>query len=101
LGTGTAIGDSKAFASQILRRLFGFLITLLVLFFCLSIRRREGRKVLKTSRNLFGEVGIHYVLQAIAAIRAIVNGRVLVGPGKGLIEKTYRKPVRSEFVKIL
>ncbi|MGZ8095717.1 MAG: AI-2E family transporter [Methylosarcina sp.] len=85
LGTGTAMGYSKAFASQILHRFFGFLITLLVLFFVYQHGEGLGRKVLKTSRNLFGEVGIHYVLHAIAAVRATVNGLVLVGLGEGLL----------------
>jgi predicted PurR-regulated permease PerM len=85
LGTGTVLGYSKAFASQILHRFFGFLITLLVLFFVYRHGEGLGQQVLKTSRNLFGEVGIHYVLHAIVAVRATVNGLVLVGLGEGLL----------------
>lgn len=85
LGTGGAMAYSKAFASQIVHRFFGFLITLLVLFFVYQHGEGLGRQVLATSRKLFGETGIRYALHAIVAVRATVNGLVLVGLGEGLL----------------
>jgi len=85
LGSGGAIAYTKAFASQILHRLFGFLITLLVLFFVYQHGDGLGRQVLATSQRLFGETGIRYAVHATAAIRATVNGLVLVGLGEGLL----------------
>lgn len=85
LGTGTLFSYSKAFASQILHRILGFLITLLVLFFVYRHGKSLGQHVLATSRKFFGEIGIRYALHAIVAVRATVNGLVLVGLGQGLL----------------
>jgi len=41
--------------------------------------------VLASSRRLFGERGFRYTLHATAAVRATVNGMVLIGLGKGLL----------------
>ncbi|MBS1214395.1 MAG: family transporter, partial [Proteobacteria bacterium] len=85
LGSGAALGYTKAFASQIVHRLFGFFVTLLVLFFLYRGGERLGSQVLDSCRKLFGETGVRYAVHALAAIRATVNGLVLVGLGEGLL----------------
>jgi predicted PurR-regulated permease PerM len=85
LGTGGAITYTKNFASQLLHRFFGFLLTLLVLFFVYQHGTRLSQYVLATNRKLFGEIGVRYAIHATAAVRATVNGLVLVGLGEGLL----------------
>ncbi len=85
LGTGAAITYTKDFASQLLHRFFGFLLTLLVLFFVYQHGSGLSQYVLATNRKLFGETGVRYAIHATAAVRATVNGLVLVGLGEGLL----------------
>jgi predicted PurR-regulated permease PerM len=85
LGTGGAITYTKDFASQLLHRFFGFLLTLLVLFFVYQHGTGLSQYVLSTNRKLFGETGVRYAIHATAAVRATVNGLVLVGLGEGLL----------------
>lgn len=85
LQTGSAISYTKEFASQILHRVFGFLVTLLTLFFVYCHGQGLGEQVLASSRKLFGEIGVRYAVHAVAAVRATVNGLVLVGLGEGLL----------------
>lgn len=85
LSTGSAATYTKEFASQVLHRFFGFLTILLVLFFVYQHGDGLGRQVLASSRKLFGETGVRYALHATAAVRATVNGMVLIGLGKGLL----------------
>lgn len=85
LGTGEAITYTKNFASQILHRFFGFLLMLVVLFFVYQNGAGLSRHVLASSRKLFGETGIRYAIHAAAAVRATVNGLVLIGLGEGLL----------------
>ncbi|WP_235202247.1 AI-2E family transporter [Methylobacter tundripaludum] len=85
LGTGSAITYTKDFASQLLHRFFGFLLTLVVLFFVYQHGTGLSQYVLATNRKLFGETGVRYAIHATAAVRATVNGLVLVGLGEGLL----------------
>ena len=85
LGTRSAMTYTKDFASQLLHRFFGFLLTLLVLFFVYQHGTRLSQYVLATNRKLFGEIGVRYAIHATAAVRATVNGLVLVGLGEGLL----------------
>lgn len=85
LGTGSAVTFTKEFARQVLHRFFGFLMTLVVLLFVYQHGDGLGRQVLASSRKLFGETGIRYAVHATAAVRATVNGLVLVGLGEGLL----------------
>jgi len=85
LGTGSAITYTRNFASQLLHRFFGFLLTLLVLFFVYQHGTGLSQYVLATNRKLFGETGVRYAIHATAAVRATVNGLVLVGLGEGLL----------------
>jgi len=85
LGTGGAVTYTKEFASQILHRFFGFLLTLLMLFFVYQHGKGLSDQVLASSRKLFGDTGIRYAVHATSAVRATVNGLVLVGIGEGLL----------------
>ncbi|MEQ1530468.1 MAG: AI-2E family transporter [Methylococcales bacterium] len=85
LGTGTAVNYTKDFASQILHRFLGFLMILVLLFFVYQHGNSIGRQVLASSRKFFGDTGIRYAIHAMAAVRATVNGLVLVGLGEGLL----------------
>ncbi|MGZ8191096.1 MAG: AI-2E family transporter [Methylococcaceae bacterium] len=85
LGTGGAMTYTKDFAGQLLNRFFSFLTILLVLLFVYQHGDGLSRQVLASSRKLFGETGVRYVLHATAAVRSTVNGMVLIGLGKGLL----------------
>lgn len=85
LSSASALGYTKAFVGQLMHRLLGFLITLLALFFVYLHGENLGWKILAISRNLFGETGVRYAEHALAAVRATVNGLLLVGLGEGLL----------------
>ncbi len=85
LGTGAVVNYTKDFASQILHRFLGLLMILVLLFFVYRHGESIGKQVLDTSRKFFGETGIRYAIHATAAVRATVNGLVLVGLGEGLL----------------
>ncbi|TAK65350.1 AI-2E family transporter [Methylobacter sp.] len=85
LSTGGAVTYTKDFAGQLLHRFFSFLTILLILFFIYQHGDGLSRQILASSRKLFGEIGVRYVLHATAAVRATVNGMVLIGLGKGLL----------------
>ncbi|MDP2902238.1 MAG: AI-2E family transporter [Methylovulum sp.] len=85
LGTGGAVTYTKDFASQLFNRFISFLMILLLLLFVYQHGDSLARQVLVCSRKVFGEVGVRYALHATAAVRATVNGMVLIGLGKGLL----------------
>jgi predicted PurR-regulated permease PerM len=85
LETGSAIAYLKSFASQVFHRLAGFFITLLALFFLYRHGIGLSAQVLNASRRMFGESGTRYAAHAATAVRATVNGLVLVGLGEGLL----------------
>jgi len=57
----------------------------LVLFFVYQHGTGLSQYVLASNRKLFGETGVRYAVHATAAVRATVNGLVLVGLGEGLL----------------
>ena len=85
LGTGGAVTYTKDFAGQLLHRFFGFLTILLVLLFVYQHGDSLGRQVLASNRKLFGEKGFRYTVHATTAVRATVNGMMLIGVAKGLL----------------
>ena len=85
LTTGGAVAYTKSLASQLVQRLLGFLLTLVVLFFVYQHGENLGRQIFAISRKWFGKTGSHYVTHATTAVRATVNGLVLVGLGEGLL----------------
>lgn len=85
LGTGSAVTYTKDFAGQLVHSFFSFLMILLVLFFIYQHGQGLSRQVLASSRKLFGDTGVRYVLHATTAVRGTVNGMVLIGLSKGLL----------------
>jgi predicted PurR-regulated permease PerM len=85
LQTDRVVSFSKDVAAEIVNRFFGFLITLLALFFVYRDGDRLGEKVLHSCRKLFGDIGVRYAAHACDAIRATVNGLVLVALAEGLL----------------
>jgi predicted PurR-regulated permease PerM len=85
LGTGGGVTYTKEFAGQLLHRFFDFLLTLMALFFVYQHGISLSQQVLASSRKLFGERGVRYTLHATDAVRATVNGMILIGLGKGLL----------------
>jgi predicted PurR-regulated permease PerM len=84
LGTGGAVTHTKDFAGQLMRRIFNFFIILVVLFFVYRHGTGLGDKALLSCQKWFGASGVRYATHAVAAVRATVNGLVLVGLGVGL-----------------
>lgn len=85
LGTGAGLGYTKALASQVAHRVFGLFIMVMTLFFIYYQGSQVGTQLLRRGELLFGEKGVSYALHAMAAIRATVNGLVLVALGEGLL----------------
>jgi predicted PurR-regulated permease PerM len=85
LGNGGAMTYTKDFAGQILNRFISFLMILLVLLFVYQHGDSLGRQTLACSRRLFGDAGARYTLHATAAVRATVNGMMLIGIAKGVL----------------
>ena len=85
LQTGTAVAHTRDLASQILHRTFGLFVTLLSLFFLYRDGEMLGRQVLSSIGRLFGDTGVRYAEHAVTAVRATVNGLVLLGLVEGLL----------------
>jgi len=85
LGTSGGVTYTREFAGQLLHRFFDFLLTLLALFFVYQHGISLSQHILASTRKLFGDRGTRYTLHATDAIRATVNGMILIGLGKGLL----------------
>lgn len=85
LGGGNVFNFTKDLAGQMVHRFFGFLIILMALLFVYQHGDSLGRQVLASSLKLFGEKGFRYTVHATTAVRATVNGMMLIGLGKGLL----------------
>ncbi len=85
LQTGSVLAHTKELASQIVHRIFGLFITLVALFFLYRSGGMLGGQILARSRKLFGDTGVRYAEHAVTAVRATVNGLVLLGLGEGLL----------------
>jgi predicted PurR-regulated permease PerM len=76
---------TRALGMQVFRRLTILIFTFLTLFFLF----RDGEALVKQTEQvmgrLFGATGIRLLPQVMNAIRATVNGLVLVGFGEGLL----------------
>ncbi len=71
--------------AQAAHRLITLVFTVTTLFFLYEQGEHLARKSLVLLQRLTGDTGRRYGLQAAVAIRATVNGVVLVGLGEGLI----------------
>jgi predicted PurR-regulated permease PerM len=83
LGSG-ALDYTRTFAAQLFHRLILAFFTILALFFVYRDGERIGRRVLLLCDRFFGEEGSPYALHAVTAVRATVNGIVLVALGEGV-----------------
>jgi predicted PurR-regulated permease PerM len=70
--------------AAVLHRVVLFLFTLLTLFFLFDDGERLGEEIGGVAERLLGERGRRLGAQLIVAVRATVNGLVLVGLGEGL-----------------
>jgi predicted PurR-regulated permease PerM len=84
-GTGAFAGYARDLAAQVAHRFLSLLIVLLALFFVYRDGSSVGHRILSLSIRLFGTTGSHYVMHAVGAVRATVNGLVLVGMGEGVL----------------
>lgn len=76
---------AQSLGAQAAHRLITLVFTVTTLFFLYEGGNELSRKTLTLLQKLTGETGKRYGLQAAIAIRATVNGVVLVGLGEGLI----------------
>ncbi len=97
LGTSAAVRESldylaspqlltktRAFAAQLVHRYVEAFFTIVALFFVYRDGSTVGEQVLALGERLFGRIGRDYVLHAVTAVRATVNGIVLVALGQGV-----------------
>jgi predicted PurR-regulated permease PerM len=85
LEPGALIGWAKAFGAQMLHRSAIFVFTLLALYFLYRDGARIGEQTVVLLRKALGADTERRTQHAIAAIRATVNGLVLVGIGEGIL----------------
>jgi predicted PurR-regulated permease PerM len=78
-------GWVRSLGQQLLHRSVVLLFTLLVLFFLYRDGEALVQQLLRVIQDRLGERGNSYVQHAIAAVRATVNGLVLVGLGEGIL----------------
>ena len=76
---------TRQLASLLLHRYVTVLFTLLVLFFVLLHGPTVGRAFLDLSKRTFGDEGVRYAQHALLAVRATVNGIILVALGQGIL----------------
>ena len=83
--SGSLLGLTRSFGSQIVHRavLFGF--TLLALFFLFRDGRALRDQGLRASHRAFGPRGERIARQMVASIHGTVDGLVLVGLGEGAV----------------
>ncbi|VVM07472.1 hypothetical protein MAMC_01635 [Methylacidimicrobium cyclopophantes] len=70
---------------QMLRRAEVLGFTLLTLFFLYRDGEALGKQVFRFARRLVGNLGVEYARHCVSAIRATVNGLVLVSIGEGIL----------------
>jgi len=78
-------GLAQNLGTQAAHRLLTLIFTVVTLFFLYEDGEDLSKKTLALVAKLTGEIGRQYGLQAAAAIRATVNGVVLVGVAEGLL----------------
>lgn len=76
---------AQALGAQAAHRLITLIFTVVTLFFLYEGGEDLSRKTLILIEKRTGEIGTRYGLQAATAIRATVNGVVLVGLAEGLL----------------
>jgi predicted PurR-regulated permease PerM len=76
---------AQSLGSQVIQRMITLIFTIVTLFFLYEFGDSLAVKSLILLKNLTGEIGKRYALHAVAAVRATVNGVVLVGLAEGFI----------------
>src|SRR4051812_28399416 len=76
---------TKAVAAQVASRSWFFVVTLLALFLILRDAERLSANAVGTARRFYGEFGERFVDRVGEAVRAAVNGTVLVAIGEGTL----------------
>ena len=79
-----ALDYTRSLAAQVLHRYTAAFFTVVALFFVYRNGAAVGRQVLALSDRAFGSDGRRYALHAAKAVRATVNGIVLVALGQGV-----------------
>ncbi len=76
---------AQSLGAQAAHRLITLIFTVTTLFFLYEGGEELSKKTLALLQKLTGETGRRYGMQAAVAIRATVNGVVLVGLGEGFV----------------
>ena len=84
LNDGFVLVWARALGTELLHRLLLFFFTLLTLFFLFRDGATFARQIAALADRLFGDRGRLLGNHLIAAVRATVNGLVLVGLGEGV-----------------
>ena len=84
LNDGFVLVWARALGTELLHRLLLFFFTLLTLFFLYRDGAALARQIAALADRLFGDRGRLLGLHLISALRATVNGLVLVGLGEGV-----------------
>lgn len=85
LGFGTLLDMTTRLAERVLHHVLSGFIILLSLYFLYRDGRALGLQMVSRCDSLFGDAGGRYARHAMTAVRATVNGMLLVGMGKGVI----------------
>jgi predicted PurR-regulated permease PerM len=85
LDTNSAAGWARAAASQVAARSWFFAVTLLALFIILRDGERLAASANRMAEHFYGAFGERFVEQVGAAVRAAVNGTILVAIGEGTL----------------
>lgn len=84
LNDSLLLGWARDVGAAVVHRIILFLFTLLALFFLFRDGEKLGAEIVGLAEHLLGERGRRLGHQLIVAVRATVNGLVLVGLGEGL-----------------
>jgi predicted PurR-regulated permease PerM len=76
---------SRTLAGEVVVRVVTLVFTLLTLFFVYRNGNQLVRESLRVGRRVFGASSSHLGREAVAAVRATVNGLVLVGLAEGVL----------------
>jgi predicted PurR-regulated permease PerM len=85
VNAGSVASWTGAIAAQVASRSWFFAVTLLALFLILRDGQRLAANAFGTARRFYGEFGERFVDRVGEAVRAAVNGTVLVAIGEGTL----------------
>ena len=85
LDPNSAAGWARAAASQVAARSWFFTVTLIALFIILREGERLAANAVELARHFYGAFGERFVGQVGEAVRAAVNGTILVAIGEGTL----------------